>query len=230
MLQPPPPRPPAPRGRRRASGANCAGDSRIKRRGKAASSAAAFDRRPPRHTGDSELSATTVASSAPGFSRSRSTVTGLISATEERAKAERPPQTARYVVDWLDPDVPAPGHRPQGCWIPWFSKLESSQSSRTTASFTRRNSQLTLHPGAVPNCRSVQPRAGRAAADQPGRHPGLRPDLPGRCFRLYSSRRSNQGLLHQPAENAGRCGRRSRGCCHLPDGGMIPWGIHSMVE
>ena len=52
-----------------------------------------------------KLPATTVAS-PPLASAARSTVTGLISATEERAKADARCKLKDTVVDWLDPDVP----------------------------------------------------------------------------------------------------------------------------
>ena len=124
--------------------------------------------------------------SSPPASATPTTITGLISATEERAKADAHRQLRATVVDWLGPDVPA-------SWTPPSRLLDTMVLETRIKPVVKDYGILyetELKVDASPRRRaaarrSVQPRAGRAAIDRFRRWFGLRPDLPGCCFRLY---------------------------------------------
>ena len=139
------------------------------------------------------------------------TVTGLISATEERAEADARRKLASEVINWLEPEVP-------GSWTPPPRMLDTmvletriKPVDKDYGTLYEASSGSIFAPAPRPTDRGLQPRTGRAAADNLGGTLAFISDLPGRCFRLHPRRRGDQGLLHQPAEDAGRRRRRCSG-------------------
>ena len=150
---------------------------------------------------------TKAASSAVLARSSKSTVTGRLSATGERAVADARHILRDNVADWLEPEVPrswAVSERMLDAMVvekPHVKSIEKSYGEVFEATLTvdkspqRRTSLI-----AVYNRQLVERRlAGLGACA------GIYLDLPGRDFRLHSRRRGDQGLLHQSIEDAGRC-------------------------
>ena len=155
-------------------------------------------------------------------SSQRRTVTGRLSATKERAVADARSKLRSDLTNWLDPDVPrtwTPPARTFDAMVvgePEIKKIEKDYGELFEATLTVDTSSRASYG----SDRALYPRVGRAANGRSRRNARLHLDMPGGRFRLHSRRRSDQGLLHQSAENAGRRGSRCLRRDHLPHGGV----------
>ena len=161
-------------------------------------------------------------------------VTGQISATEERAKDEaRTRARARAHRMARARACPGPGSRPprqidamilETTIKPVVKDYGTALRWPSSRSTSRPSGSRELRRGLPPRSWSSR----RLVLS--GRRSGVRPDLPGGHLRLHPRRRGDQGLLHQPAADAGRGRRRGGGRGDLPDGGLIPGGSEPMIE
>ena len=148
------------------------------------------------------------------------TVTGRLSATKERAVADARRKLRDEVASWLDPEVPrswTPPARLLDAMVvdePRVKSIQKDYGELFEATLTvdtspqRRTALIEVY-----NRQLVERRLASLGGDA-----GIYLDLPGRCFRLHSRRRGDQGLLHQSAEDAGRRRCRCLGRDHLPHG------------
>ena len=149
-------------------------------------------------------------------------VTGRLSATEERARKDARGKLEDLLTERLAPEVPrtwkvppelidrmirAGRHRPPRARL--RHRLRGDPQGRPLAPEARRDR------------RRLPPRAGRQAAGDPRRLARLRARLPGGRLGLHPGRRGDQGVLHQPPPFRRRRGRRRGGGRRLSAAGLI---------